>query len=171
VDSSNIDLAKEYIKDEKFYFQCASVNDLPFEDDSIDVVTSWEVLEHIPKNTEHEMFKEISLVLKPGCRFYLSTPFRDIRSNVTDPAWWLIGHRHYSLSDIRGFAEKSGFEVESLTVKGGWGSVGFLLNMYFSKWVLRRSPLFQKFFDRIMDQEYYNRNKGFFGIIATMKKR
>ena len=75
-------------------------------------MTSWEVLEHIPKDTEKKMFNEVNRVLKPGGIFYISTPYNNVISNIFDPAWWLIGHRHYSLEKVKKYAQDAGFEIK-----------------------------------------------------------
>lgn len=68
--------AKMGVKSKKVTFGKGSAISLPFEDDFFDCVVSWDVIEHIPPNTEMQMLKEISRVLKRGGAVYLSTPYR-----------------------------------------------------------------------------------------------
>lgn len=81
--------------------QVASAVDLPFSAAAFDTVVCWEVLEHLPRGSEPQAFSEIARVLGPRGVLYLSTPFADLRSQVTDPAWWLTGHRHYTPRRLR----------------------------------------------------------------------
>jgi len=66
------------------------------------------------------MFKEVFRVLKPGGRFYLSTPYSNVFSRFLDPAWWFINHRHYSANDLFGLANNNGFSIERISINGGW---------------------------------------------------
>ncbi|MBI4743980.1 MAG: class I SAM-dependent methyltransferase [Actinobacteria bacterium] len=88
-----------------------SALEIPLEDKSIDIIVMWEVLEHLPKNTEEEAFLETRRVLKREGEFYLSTPHKTFWSCILDPAWWLTGHRHYSLEQLKKIAQKTGFKI------------------------------------------------------------
>lgn len=153
---SEDDLAtiKKNIHDKRVVFGVADAIKLPFSKNSFDTVVSWEVLEHIPENTESKMFSEVARVLKTQGTFYLSTPFNSWPSKIFDPAWWLIKHRHYSLEDLRKLANGAGLKVDKVFAKGGFWEILYSLNMYFSKWVLRRKPLFKDFFNKNLDLEY-----------------
>lgn len=59
-----------------------SILELPFEDNSFDVFTSFETLEHI--DNEDKQFSEVKRVLKDGGLYILSTP-NDWKSDVTNP--------------------------------------------------------------------------------------
>ena len=76
----------------------------------------------IPKQTENKMFSEAYRVLKPGGHFYLSTPYRHFLSNLFDPAYWLIGHRHYSKEQIEHFAQQANFSINNLTIRLDFGN-------------------------------------------------
>ena len=75
VTEGDLETIKSNIKNSRVKFQVADATKLPFANSSFDTVVCWEVLEHIPPKTEETMFREVSRVLKPGGRFYLSTPF------------------------------------------------------------------------------------------------
>lgn len=166
---NDLDTARKYIYNEKARFAVAGATKLPFEDNSFDTVVSWEVLEHIPKGAEGEMFKEASRVLKRGGFFYLSTPYDSFFAKIFDPAWWLIGHRHYSKEKITNLAESCGLSVEEVAIKGGiWETVG-MANLYIAKWIFRRRPFFEKFINRVQNIEY-EKKCGFTNLFIKLKR-
>jgi ubiquinone/menaquinone biosynthesis C-methylase UbiE len=155
--------ARENIHDERVTLKVGSAIALPFEAAQFDTVVSWEVLEHIPKGTEPRMFAEARRVLKSGGAFYLSTPKSTFAGNVLDPAWWLVGHRHYSEKALAQFAEGAGLGIETLTTVGGWWMIASTLNMYVAKWIFRRGPFYRDLFCRRMDAEL--ERQGFSNIV------
>ncbi len=167
--SADLEALRKHLQDPRLRTQTASAVALPFPDHSFDTVVSWEVLEHIPRGTEPRMFAEAARVLKPGGRFYLSTPHAALVSTMADPAWWLIGHRHYSRQRVRALAEGAGLSEERLETRGGVWEVTGLLNLYFSKWVLRRQrPLAAKAWQARVDREYTR--PGFGGLYVKLSK-
>jgi len=161
--------AKTNISNPKIDLQLGSAINIPFQNNSFDTVTSWEVIEHIPRNTENRMFMEINRVLRNGGSFYLSTPYRSFFSCIFDPAWWLIGHRHYSKQFLTNLAIHNGFIVERFEVRGKFFVLINALNMYFSKWILRRGRLFSAYFDKKYTAEYFQ--KGYSTVFMKMKKK
>jgi 2-polyprenyl-3-methyl-5-hydroxy-6-metoxy-1,4-benzoquinol methylase len=140
--------AKKYLQDKKVDFTVGSAIDLPFKQKTFDTVVSWEVIEHIPKLTESKMFSEVGRILKSNGVFYLSTPHRHPLSTALDPAFWLIGHRHYTLNELRKYATQAGFKVDKMTIRGRMWEVTWLLNLYTSKWIFRRTPVSEEYFNK-----------------------
>jgi SAM-dependent methyltransferase len=169
ITEEDLKVARENILDKRAFFKIGSAIALPFADGSFDTVVSWEVIEHIPKHTELQMFNEVKRVLRKGGAFYLSTPYRSFFSCIADPAWWLIGHRHYSMKFLVDLAEKNGFAVEIFEVRGKHFVLVNVLNMYFSKWILRREKLFANYFNKKDTSEYFQ--KGYSTIFMKMKKK
>ena len=63
---------QKYASESKLTYKVGSASKIPLDDDSVDVVTSFETLEH---TTEHEEFlTEIKRVLVPGGLLIMSTP-------------------------------------------------------------------------------------------------
>lgn len=155
ISERDLENAKAGIKDKRAHFVVGTGLKIPFNDSFFDTIVSWEVLEHIPKNTEQKFFEECFRVLKPGGVLYLSTQFRNLFSTTLDPAWWLIGHRHYSTNSLKRFAENCGFYVNLLETHGGWWEIFHILNMYISKWILRRSSIFGSSINKKRDLEFY----------------
>jgi len=170
ITAPDIQTATEAIRDPRAHFQIASALELPFPDGTFDTVTSWEVLEHIPRNTEEKYFSEIFRVLRPGGNFYLSTPRNHPVSCILDPAWILIGHRHYSQEEIHKFATRAGFQVQELSTHGDLLSLIFIINLYVAKWIFRRKPFFQAYFDRKADDCYSQSQGGIAGLIGHLRK-
>lgn len=56
----------------------ADITDLPFEDNSVDKVVAYQVIEHVPYNLNDKLFTEIYRVLKPGGTAILETPDIDV---------------------------------------------------------------------------------------------
>jgi SAM-dependent methyltransferase len=145
---------RRWIQDERASFQVASATLLPFADTSFDAVVMWEVLEHLPRQTEDVAFAEIARVLRPGGRLYLSTPHATPLTQVTDPARWLIGHRHYTMEAVRRFAERAGLAVVRADLRGGIWEIVHMNVMYASKWILRRRPVFERWLIERSDRQW-----------------
>jgi SAM-dependent methyltransferase len=166
ISAEDLKTAKENIINKKVIFKIGSAIKLPFENNYFDTVVAWEVIEHIPKNTEDKMFKEVKRVLRKKGAFYLSTPYDSFLSKYFDPAWWLIGHRHYSKEQLIKLGERNDFKVLETVINGGFWSLIELLNMYIAKWIFRRGPFFERNMNKKVDYEYKLENRGFMGIFV-----
>lgn len=110
--------------------------DIPYPDDTFDVVFSDNVLEHL--ENPREVFAEVARVLKPGGRFLAKTPNRRHYMPLiaaSTPHWfhrlynWLRGrapddtfHTHYRANtpdDVRAIAEQVGMELDEATLIEG----------------------------------------------------
>lgn len=155
-----IDISSEVIKKakkrrlKKVTYQVGDAISIPFNKNTFDAVVAFEVLEHIPPHGEAKMFSEVFRVLKPGGDFFLSTPHKYWFAMLADPAWWLIGHRHYSLDNIRSYLNSSKLREKSLYVRGGIKTALLLLSMYFAKKVTHRSPLFYRYLIKGSNDSY-----------------
>ncbi|MGH7998129.1 MAG: class I SAM-dependent methyltransferase [Brasilonema sp.] len=74
---TNIDLNPEYAQapcnqQERVRFVCADATDLPFENESFDAVTMFDLLEHVPDDKKAVL--EALRVLRPGGFLLISTP-------------------------------------------------------------------------------------------------
>jgi len=170
VSEKDLDTIRKNISNDRLELRVSSATSLPFEANSFDTIVSWEVIEHIPRGDEKAMISEVARVLKPGGVFYLSTPYRSFFTNILDPAWWLVGHRHYSRECLEKFASIASLKTENVKIKGGWWSLFSLLNMYISKWVLRRRPVMEKFFFEKENAEFMSDQPGFSNIFIKFRK-
>ncbi|OGD89218.1 hypothetical protein A3D81_00530 [Candidatus Curtissbacteria bacterium RIFCSPHIGHO2_02_FULL_40_17] len=141
-----LSVAKKHISDKKVSFKKGSAIKLPFNDRSFDTIVAIEVLEHIPPATETVMFREINRVLKKNGVLYLSTPSNSFFSVILDPAWWLMGHRHYSKQQLTKYGSENNLTLVKSKVIGGWWSLIAGLNMYIAKWLFHRKRFFEDFF-------------------------
>lgn len=158
------------LKLKKVVYKRASALDIPYKDNTFDTVVSFEVIEHIPFNTEEEMFKEVHRVLKPGGTFYLSTPYKHWLSMITDPAWWLIGHRHYLPKELYSFAKKANFRNTKTYTRGKMWTVLLLINMYLSKWIFKiEGPFYRNLLEKSRE-EYENTQRGIVSLFFKAKK-
>jgi SAM-dependent methyltransferase len=144
---------------------------IPFRSESISVAVISEVMEHIPKNSESQLFSEVFRLLMPGGVGLFTTPKKTFRSCLGDPAYWTIGHRHYSIAEIEKFANDSGFNVLEVSTRGGWVELFSMLDLYISKWIFRRRPIFGTKFSNSLDSEWAGESNGnFMGLWMVVQR-
>jgi 2-polyprenyl-3-methyl-5-hydroxy-6-metoxy-1,4-benzoquinol methylase len=100
LDRYAVGTAKKYCVNSDFLI--ASVLDLPFRDNTFNVVTIFEVIEHLPAGSEKRVFAEIKRILTCFGMMLLSTPNHHFLCNTMDPAFLLYGHRHYKIKKLMG---------------------------------------------------------------------
>jgi len=163
-----VEIAKRYSNNKNVKFIVGDASKLPFRDSSFDTIVCWETLEHIKKESELSFFQQVKRVLRKGGYFYLTTPYDNFISKITDPAWVLFDHRHYSFAKLKDLGNKSGFSLEDIFRSGGYISTMYILNWYITKWIFRRTPFFAKFFENLSTWEYKKRS-GFVNVFVKYK--
>ena len=161
---SDLEVFKELVKSESVTALVASGLDIPIADSSVELVVVTEVIEHIPKKCETLLFDEVFRILAPGGRALFTTPKRTIRSCFGDPAYWLVGHRHYSIDDLASFAKNAGFDVLEVSSRGSWAELISIWDLYVSKWIFRRPPILGKKLWRWLDAEWVADEKQFMNV-------
>lgn len=73
-------IAKKYDETKKVNYQIANAYELPFEDESFDVVSAMDFLEHVEEPAR--VIKEVSRVLKPGGVFFFHTFSKNILAYI-----------------------------------------------------------------------------------------
>lgn len=164
-----VDNLKYFFNNEKCLFYLGDALNLPFEDEKFDTVCIFDVIEHLPKNTEDKLFSEISRVLKKNGKLYLSTPNNHILSILSDPAYFLIKHRHYSYNFLSTSALKHNLELEKKYIRGRFNDMFYIINLYISKWIFRRRAFFENLFRVKMNKEY--KKEGFMTIFVQYVKK
>ena len=82
-----ISIAKENdaIEKSRGEFRVATIENLPFEDNSIDCVLSSLMIHHLPPDLKLTGLTEVYRVLKPGGRLLVVDIYRPV-----NPLWWII---------------------------------------------------------------------------------
>ena len=102
-----------------------TASDTKMKDERFDIVFCNQVLEHVPD--PDESFEEIRRILKPGGIGIISTPFLvELHNEPYD-------FFRYTKYALKMFAEKSGFEVLSLSETGG---IFAILGRYVSRFMI-----------------------------------
>jgi len=150
-------VAKKYNSEGMFI--SASVFSLPFQDSSFDIITLSEVIEHLPANSEISALREIGRVLTANGKVFLTTPNMNPLGFWADPAYFFLGHRHYSVDKLKIILDSADFKIISLWNYGGFFQLlnGFLGVLY--KYLLRRKFVTFVWVNNLIRKEFRNRKK------------
>ena len=90
-----------------------SVTHLPFADASFDLVTSFDVLQHVPDHEDARAISEIHRVLRPGgIAFLRVSAYQWMRSGHDDA---LSVSQRYSLGELTDLMQRAGFQIRRAT--------------------------------------------------------
>ena len=139
--------AKSLIGDKRVIIKIASIESLPFSENTFDCVISSEILEHIPDVDKG--LKEINRVLKPGGTLLITVPnnnfpffwdplnwilMRLFKTHINKDIWWLAGmwadhQRLFAVKEIEQKKKKNGYKVlnSELFINYCWPLSHFLL--------------------------------------------
>lgn len=143
-------------------------HNLPFRNETFDVVTFWDVLEHIPIGYELATLLEINRVLKKGEYLFLSTVNKNFWANLLDPAYFLAGHRHYTQDQLGNMLKDSGFEIEKIEKTGSFFSSFYAISFYIFKHIIRMKMPNISFVERKMEKDISS--AGYIQIVIRAKK-
>ncbi len=170
LDEKDLESAKKEVKEKNIKFRKNSALDLnKFKENYFDVVVMFDVIEHIPKNTEKKALKEIKRVLKKNGKLLISTPANNF-SNLFDPGWY-FGHRHYSKKQMQKIFENSEFEIEKIEIKRGFWETLSMILFYPFKWLFSMEIPFKNWFDEKRDEEYLKNKNGFVTLFVWSRKK
>lgn len=129
-----------------------------FPETSADIVVLFDVIEHLPEDSEPEALKKIHKILKPRGQIVISTPLEN-KTRFFDPAWYLKPrHRHYTKEQLVELLIDSGFKVEKIYTRGGFFEMASMFLFYPFKWILHMEIPFKKWWDKKRVEEYERDN-------------
>lgn len=91
IDKNVIDYACNKYKRENLCFKCGSVNKIEMNDASIDIVVSFETIEHVETEVQKSFLTEVKRVLKKDGIFIVSSPNKAI---ATDWVWEVYKYKN-----------------------------------------------------------------------------
>ena len=165
VKQKNIQRAKQGVP--RVDFVVASAVNLPFREHAFQLITMFEVIEHIPKGWEKNCLGECKRILNDEGTLLLSTPFNTLRSKLLDPAWYL-GHRHYSATQLIFIGRIMGFVHRKTYIRGGLFEELTVILLYIFKNFGMEIP-FKTWFESRRLSEY--EKKGFSTIFIVFGKQ
>ena len=149
-------------------FVCASTHKLPFKPGGFDVVSMFDVLEHLPEGSEFDVLSEADKVLNTNGLLLVSVPNNHFLIKLLDPAYFLIGHRHYALDGISWLMEKTGFNINEVKYGGGIAEALSMILLYLFKHLFGMEVPFKSFLEYLRNREY--QGKGFATIFIRAHK-
>lgn len=123
---------------------------LPFASDSFELVTLFDVLEHIPN--DKGALREIHRILKPGGRLAISVP-NDSRIQCFNPIKYVQHERHYKPTQIEQLLNETGFSIDYMFVGGHFWML-FWLYVHFAVYVLSRRLYYPDWLAEKIDREF-----------------
>lgn len=82
IDENAVARAEQKYGNEKLHYQKGSIEKLPFEDHSLDVVVSFETIEHVNEELQTRFLEEICRVLKEDGMLIMSTPNKAVYTDL-----------------------------------------------------------------------------------------
>lgn len=161
--------AKKKFKDfPNIKFQVDSAENLKSSKEKFDVVVMIEVLEHITKGKENQVFNKVNKVLKPKGHFIVTTPNRHLLSILMDPAFFLIGHRHYSESKLKNYFKSNGFKIIKVSHRGGFFYLLSSIIEMIYKHIFKNKFAHPAWYDKLIIEEFKD---GGFAQIAIIGQK
>lgn len=108
----------------------ASVFDIEFPNNYFDLVTMFDVIEHLPRGEEVKALKKTYQILKKRGELFISIPANNFLSNILDPVWY-FGHRHYSQKQLNWLLEEAGFKIGEVEYGGRFYELFSIVLLYF----------------------------------------
>lgn len=153
----------------RFDYVEGTVQHLPFKDETFETAAFLAVIEHLPKNQEAAALREINRVLKKGGHLILTTPLHHWQGNILDVAYWLTGHRHYKISDLKNILAECGFTIKKLEVRGGLISNLSIAPFYLGKYIFRKNIYKSRLLSRFFERDYSREgNKDIFLVVEKI---
>ncbi|WP_025720497.1 glycosyltransferase [Paenibacillus sp. 1-18] len=84
IDSDTIEHARRVYPKDNLEYYIASIERMPFQDNSFDIIVSFETLEHVDEELQILFLKEVKRLLKDNGTFVVSTPNKKYYSDLRD---------------------------------------------------------------------------------------
>lgn len=84
IDKETVERANRKYGNEKLSYQSGSIEKLPFENQSFDVIVSFETIEHVSEAIQKKFLSEISRVLKNDGILIMSTPNKAVYTDLVE---------------------------------------------------------------------------------------
>lgn len=151
----------------KIKFITGTLDTVAFPKNSFDVVVLLDVLEHLPENTEIKTFKKIYSLLKSNGYFIITTPNSHLLSVLLDPAFYLIGHRHYSQNRLKSMLYVSKFSIEKIFTYGNMSMLLLGILDIMEKYLIGKKLWLRKILEA---KSLERKNSGFVSVFVVAKK-
>ena len=146
---------------EAAFYEISSISEIPTHlDDTFDCITFLETIEHLPRGTEPQALSRLSALLRPTGTLILSTPAAGI-AQFFDPAWFLVGHRHYRLKRLYELLEHAEMNVIDVRYWGGCRTMINIILMYVWKHLFRHRYIPIGWMNRRLDSSLSSRRNLF----------
>ena len=170
LDIQALKIAKRYCMSSEFVV-CSALN-LPFRNQTFDVICMWGVFEEIPPRAEVQAIIEVRSMLVPNATFLLSAYNDHIISKLMDPAFIFRGVRHYNARKFLKLICELGFNIDKYTIRGRFYTLVSIFLFYFYKHILhKKDGKLKTFFDRKSENEIFFNDKGVVYLFVAARKR
>lgn len=151
-DKEAISFAQKILR-RKAEFIFGDALEMPLEKNIADIVVFFDVIEHLPQDSEKKSIREIHRVLKKGGLLFLTTPNDHFLINLLDPVWY-FGHRHYEASYLKRLLRTEGFKIIHHSIRGNFLNPIYAIWFYATKFFLRKKQPRNRFLEAISDYGY-----------------
>jgi ubiquinone/menaquinone biosynthesis C-methylase UbiE len=170
LDINALKIAKKYCKCSEFIV--SSAFNLPFRDETFDIIFMWEVFEEIPVQSEILVIYEIRRLLLKNGYFLLSFSNDHIISNILDPAFIFRGFRHYNTDKFMKLISEAGLNITSHTIRGFLYTLISNFLVFFYKHILhKKEGKTKEFFYNKSAEELKKENGIVYTFIIARKEK
>ena len=160
---NQIKYAKKKYQTKKHRFFLIKNNKLPFDDNSFDVVTNLQLMEHLSFNDNEKLLNEINRVLKPNGKLIITTPNYFGPWIILEKIVNLLGKVKYDEQHITFFNKK---KMINFLNKLGYKSISVTTNMFLSPFFTVFGWSFPNFIQKLEDKLLKHPFKFFLFVIC-----
>ena len=162
-------IAKKYCKCSEFIV--SSAFNLPFRDETFDIVFMWEILEYLKPGSETKLIQEVHKISTSKAQLFLSAPNYHFLHNIFDPDYILRRQRHFKLSELITIISNKGFSIKRFYVRGSWNTIIATNIFYFFKHAFHRKDVrILRYFEKKSEKELSSKNKGATNIFIAAER-